>query len=148
MAQGTGTFGMPALFRDEILEGIEHSRAYRIVDVIFDRIGGVGELVLVVYLIRVTWWHHPVGITGFFWLKIFLLAVGLLLIKEVKNTVAAWAGIAPPHYDKPYDSISPGMQVILDAQRRAERIRKRGIRVDEMLDENKRLAEKKLGQLS
>jgi len=72
---------------------------------------------------------------------VFGLGIGLVFVRAVTNWVLAWAGIAPPDYDRwfgpkqiPLDD--PRMKAIIDAQQRGERIRQRGVRVDEMLEEN------------
>lgn len=46
---------MPILLRDDVLDILERSRAYLIFDRIFNWIGGIGELLLIAYGVRVGW---------------------------------------------------------------------------------------------
>jgi hypothetical protein len=69
------------------------------------------------------------------------LGIVLICIKGTKDYVLAWAGIAPPDYSRWFGPkqlrvVNSAMFDIIEAQQRAERIRRRGIRVDEMLEEN------------
>jgi hypothetical protein len=132
---------MPALLRDDILEKLERSRTYLIADIVFNWIGGIGELLLTLYIVWLLWTDPP-RINRRLWLEVFLLSIGLLSIRRIKNEVLAWAGVAPPDHNrwfgpKQEESVLTEMKPILDAQQRAERIRGRGIRVEEMLEENK-----------
>lgn len=127
---------MPILFRDEVLDRLERSTAYLIFDRIFNWLGGVGELLLIAYGVRVWWESDGAEVTGFFWLKLLLLGIALLLVKSIKDSILAWAGIAPPDYPKSPEPILPVMKGIIDAQYRGDRIQERGIRVDELLEEN------------
>ncbi|HYW65874.1 MAG TPA: hypothetical protein VFB10_04155 [Candidatus Dormibacteraeota bacterium] len=127
-----------ALLSDHQLEKVESSKAYLAVDLVFNWIGYIGELLLLLYLIN--YWRRLPG-TFWFWMKAFLLSVILMFISTIKDEVFAWAGIAPPDHFKWFGprqepSRSPGMDVILNAQNRGSRILARGIRVARLLDEN------------
>jgi hypothetical protein len=131
---------MPALLRDDILEKLERSRAYLIVDIVFNWIGGIGELLLVLFVFWTTWTHGPWPHWKQ-WMELVGLGIVLLCIRGIKDYVLAWAGFAPPDYSrwfgpKQIDVGSSNMRRIRDAQERAARIRERGIRLDEMLEEN------------
>ena len=77
-----------------------------------------------------------------FWKKVLLLGVVLTLVKGAKDHLLAWMGIAPPDEKwlgpKQIDmaGIDPTMDLILHMQHRATRIRKHGIRVNQLLAEN------------
>jgi len=143
-----------AFLSDKGLEKLERSRVYLVVDIIFDWIGGVGEFLLLGYVIFV--WHPSsenlsFGSRFWFWSKVLLLSVILLSVKSIKDEVLAWAGIAPPDYLKwfgPHQEPAgiPGMQVIIDAQQRGTRIFQRGIRVDQLLAENEAIFQRKQGK--
>jgi len=130
---------MPSLLRDDILEKVERSRIYLIIDIIFNWIGVVGWLA---FALDILWWEWTDSRNGRVGLEVFGLGLGLISIRAITNWVLALAGIAPPDYSrwfgpKQEESVLSNMKPILDSQQRAERIRKRGIRVDEMLEENK-----------
>jgi hypothetical protein len=143
-----------AIFTENRLEQLERSKAYLVADIIFNWIGGVGELLLLAYAIR--WWHRYAEGLGFdpkfsFSMKVLLLSAVLISVKDVKNYLLAWVGIAPPDYEKCFgpkqlDVGSPHMRLILDAQQRAARIRERGIRVHQLLAENEAAFLEKLGK--
>ena len=134
-----------ALLSDDALEKLEHSRAYLVVDFIFGWIDGVGGLLLLAYLIH--GWNRDSELgpdpTFYFWLKVLLLSIALFSVKWAKDEILAWMGIAPPN-DKEWfgpkqidlAGFDPTMDLILAEQQRATRIRKRGIRVDQLLAEN------------
>jgi hypothetical protein len=130
---------MPALLRDDILEKVEQSRFYLLADIVFEWIGVVGWLA---FVLDILWWEWTDSRNGRVGLEVFGLGVGLISIRAITNWVSAWAGIAPPDYgrwfgQKQMPINDPDMKAIQDAQQRAERIRRRGIKVDEMLEENK-----------
>jgi len=142
---------MPILFRDDILEKLERSRAYLIFDMVFNWIGGIGDILLVV-CVSVLYWGNPARFTWRFWLGAFLLMIGLLAIRGIKDQFVAWAGVAPPNYAKWFgakqiDVASPRMSLIRDAQSRAGRMKDRGIRVDELLEENEARFERQVSAL-
>jgi hypothetical protein len=142
---------------DDGLEKLERSRVYLVVDIIFNWIGGVGELLLLAYSIR--WWHRYSEGLGFdlrfwFWLKVLLLSIVLISIRWMKDQVLAWMEIAPPNYEKWFRPKQievhgdPDIRLIVDAQYRATRIRERGMRVDQLLAENEAIFLRRQGKLN
>jgi hypothetical protein len=130
------------LLSEEALEQLECSKAYLVADFVLNWIGAVGELILITY--GVHWWRrYSEDGPGFdpqflFWLKMLLMSVGLLSIRWMKDAMFAWLGASPPNYGdrfgpKQIQVGSPEMRLILEAQSRANRIRERGHRVDQLL---------------
>src|SRR5713101_5036222 len=134
-----------ALLSDDALEKLERSRAYLVVDILFGWIGGIGLFLFFVFSIH--WWNRyserGPDPRFYFWLKVLLWGVVLSSAGCAKDQILAWAGIAPPEHEKwlgpkqiGMAGIDPTMDLILHMQYRATRIRKRGIRVDQLLAEN------------
>lgn len=140
------------MLSDSKLEKLERSKAYSIVDFLLNWIfEGIGGLLLLAYSMH--WWGLYNEGRGFvfdwrlgFWKKVLLLGIVLILTKTVKDELLAWMGIAPPdekwvdeailRKPKQEASILPSMDLIRITQNRGERIRERGIRVDQLLAEN------------
>jgi hypothetical protein len=141
---------------DDQLERLEHSVPYLVIDTIFNWIGGVGLIILLVYSIR--WLHRDSEGLGFdtkFWLWLKVLLSGLILISVswLKDQLLALAKIAPPSHARAFGKNqltvgSPEMLLLLAAQQRAARIEDRGTRVDELLAENEAIFLRKQKRLN
>jgi len=144
-----------ALLSDDALEKLERSRAYLVVDILFGWIGGIGLFLF--FVISIHWWNRyserGPDPRFYFWLKVLLWGVVLSSAGCAKDQILAWAGIAPPDHEKwlgpkqiGMAGIDPTMDLILHMQYRATRIRKRGIRVDQLLAENEAIFLRKQGK--
>jgi hypothetical protein len=138
---------MRVLLSDKKLDQFEQSKPYMLFDFVFNWTGGIGELLLLVYILW-SYWYDDHNINQKFWLKVGLLAIALLGIRYVKDAFLSWAGIAPPDYSKwskpgRSTTILPDMAEIMEAQERANRIRERGVLVEKLLGENAARFERK-----
>jgi hypothetical protein len=149
-----------ALLSDNTIERLERSKAYLIFDWtsnwIFEGVGG-----LLLFACSIHWWNRyserGPDPRFYFWLKVLLLSIALFSVKWAKDEILAWMGIAPPDqkwideklFGKQLDmaGIDPTMDLIIQMQYRATRIRQRGIRVDQLLVENEAIFRRKQGKL-
>lgn len=149
-----------AMLSDRRLEKLERSKAYSIVDFLLNWIfEGIGALLLSAYAIHLYYYEEDQGFMldwrlGF-WKKAFLLGIALLFTKNAKDGLLSWMGIAPPDetwineklFRQPKQEpsvLGPEMGLIRFAQDRAERIRNRKIRVDQLLAENEAFYQRQL----